>query len=83
MYTANCCTVTDYFSGLTNSNYTELAQLYEKYKDQGVSLIYCFCVFFVLCYLSVLVAIWTMIYFVQLLVVHRIKQFSVVGGAVQ
>ena len=41
------CLVYDYFttfeltklfvccSGLTNSNYTELSQLYEKYKDQG------------------------------------------------
>jgi glutathione peroxidase-family protein len=34
--------VCDCFSGLTNSNYTELAQLYEKYKDQGASeLIHC------------------------------------------
>ncbi|PWZ40282.1 hypothetical protein Zm00014a_019400 [Zea mays] len=39
LYTANCCTVTDYFSGLTNSNYTELAQLYEKYKDQGFEIL--------------------------------------------
>lgn len=23
-------------SGLTNSNYTELSQLYQKYKDQGL-----------------------------------------------
>jgi hypothetical protein len=26
-------------SGLTNSNYTELAQLHEMYKDQGESLV--------------------------------------------
>ena len=47
------CLVYDYFttfeltklfvccSGLTNSNYTELSQLYEKYKDQGKYLILC------------------------------------------
>ncbi|KXG31059.1 hypothetical protein SORBI_3004G290100 [Sorghum bicolor] len=28
-----CC------SGLTNSNYTELSQLYEKYKDQGFEIL--------------------------------------------
>jgi glutathione peroxidase len=32
--------VCNYCSGLTNSNYTELSQLYEKYKDQGEYLIY-------------------------------------------
>lgn len=26
-------------SGLTNSNYTELTQLYEKYKDKGMFLL--------------------------------------------
>jgi hypothetical protein len=64
--------VTDYFSGLTNSNYTELAQLYEKYKDQGVFLIHCLCIFLVFRYLSVLMAIWNVIslYFIQLLAVH-------------
>ncbi|AQK45733.1 Glutathione peroxidase [Zea mays] len=29
--------------GLTNSNYTQQAQLYEKYKNQGLFLIHCSC----------------------------------------
>jgi glutathione peroxidase-family protein len=31
--------VCNYCSGLTNSNYTELSQLYEKYKDQGFEIL--------------------------------------------
>ena len=33
LYSLTCC------SGLTNSNYTELAQLYRKYKNQGLLLL--------------------------------------------
>lgn len=36
-----CCLFVDSCSGMTNSNYIELNQLYEKYKDQGLHLILC------------------------------------------
>lgn len=39
LYAVVCC------SGLTNSNYTEMAKLYEKYKDQGLIIFAFFFIF--------------------------------------
>lgn len=49
LYAVVCC------SGLTNSNYTEMAKLYEKYKGQGLIIFLCFlveCFIFVLIYFN-------------------------------